>query len=309
MGAVKPRPAKVLPAFVEPMLAVLTEPFESDRHLYELKWDGFRSLCFNDAAACRLVGRRKTDFTTRFPELGVLAKLPRGTVIDGEIVHLTGGRPDFAALLKRERSWSGSAAKPDPRRHAPATFVAFDLLYEKHRPVTSSPLSERRERLAHLLAKVIGPRVALSDAHVGSGLELFARVNALGLEGVVAKRLDGVYEPGQRSGSWAKFKRRQSLVCAVIGYEPATAGGVKSLLLATEVEGSIRFVGQVGSGIGETLNNALLSKFSTLGARGPIVTCNIRKAKWLRPELFCRVSFAEWTGDRKLRQPVFEALL
>jgi DNA ligase D-like protein (predicted ligase) len=309
MAGAKPKPSKALPAFVEPMLAVLSEPFESDRHLYELKWDGFRSLCFSEASGFRLVGRRKTDFTARFPELRVLAKLPRGTVIDGEIVHLTGGRPDFAALLKRERSWSGSAAKPDPRRHAPVTFVAFDVLYEKYVPVMSLPLSERRQRLAKLIEKVVGPRMTLSDAHAGNGTELFARVNALGLEGVVAKRLDGAYEPGRRSGAWAKFKRRQSVVCAIIGYEPAPAGGIKSLLIATEFDGAIRFIGQVGSGINDTLNSALLSKFTTLGSRQPVVTCNIRKAKWLRPELFCRVSFAEWTSDRKLRQPVFEALL
>jgi DNA ligase D-like protein (predicted ligase) len=309
MGAVKPKPSKALPAFIEPMLAVLTEPFESERHLYELKWDGFRSLCFNEASGFRLVGRRKTDFTARFPELGVLAKLPRGTVLDGEIVHLTGGRPDFAALLKRERSWSGSAAKPGPRRHAPVTFVAFDILYEKHVSVTTLPLAERRDRLTNVLAKVLGPRVALSEAHVGNGLDLFARVNELGLEGVIAKRLDGVYEPGERSGSWSKFKRRQSVDCVIIGYEPAAAGGIKSLLIATETDGAIRFIGQVGSGIGETLNSALLSKFTTLGSRQPVVACNIRKAKWLRPELFCRVSFAEWTSDRKLRQPVFEAMI
>ncbi|HEX8342250.1 MAG TPA: hypothetical protein VF624_15205 [Tepidisphaeraceae bacterium] len=303
------KPSRSLPVFIEPMLATLSEPFESDRHLYELKWDGFRALCFNDAAGSRLVGRRKTDFTERFPELSVLARLPRGTVVDGEIVHLTAGRPDFAALLKRERSWSGSAVKPDPRRHAAVTFVAFDVLYEKYLPVMARPLSERRLRLEAILAKAIGPRVALSEAHVGSGLELFRQVSDLGLEGVVAKRLDGVYEPGRRSGAWAKFKRRQNVVCAIIGYEPSSARGIKSLLLATEIDGAIRFIGQVGSGIDDTLNSVLLAKFSTLGARQPVVACNISRARWLRPELFCRVSFAEWTNDRRLRQPVFEGLI
>lgn len=305
-----PTARKTLPPFIEPMLASLVPPFESDQHLFELKWDGFRSLVFNDAAGCRLIGRRKTDFTARFPELDVLKKLPKGTVLDGEIVHLTGGRPDFAALLKRERSWSGSTKeKPDVKRLSPVSFVAFDLLYEKHQPVMDRPLTERRDRLTAILQKVFGPRVALSDGHVGGGLKLFEHVNKIGLEGVVAKRLDGTYEPGSRSGSWLKFKRRQQVICAIIGYEPSTTGGLKSLLLATDVDGEVRFIGQVGSGIGTAANREMLAKFPELLSRHPAVPCNIRRARWLEPKLFCRVSFAEWTSDKRLRQPVFEGLV
>ncbi|MDB5327278.1 MAG: polymerase LigD, ligase domain protein [Phycisphaerales bacterium] len=305
-----PARSKLLPAFVEPMLATLASPFESDRHLYELKWDGFRSLVVNGGDGCRLVGRRKTDFTARFPELDVLGRLPKGTILDGEIVHLTNGRPDFAALLKRERSWSGSAKqKPDVRRLSPVTFVAFDLLYESGRSIMDRPLIDRRERLAQVTAKLIGPRVALSEARTGDGLALFKHVADLGLEGVVAKRLDGIYEPGSRSGSWVKFKRRQEVVCAIIGYEPNTTGGLKSLLLATDVDGDVRFIGKVGSGIGDAANRELLAKFPGISSRQPVVPCKMPHARWLRPVLFCRVSFAEWTNDRRLRQPVFEAMV
>jgi DNA ligase D-like protein (predicted ligase) len=290
------------------MLAVLVEPFESDRHLYEVKWDGFRSLAFVDGDGVRLAGRRKTDFTARFPELiQPLARLPRGTVLDGEIVHLTDGKPDFQALLRRERAWTG---EPSPRRrHAPVTFVAFDLLYQNHGSIMPAPLTERRARLAEYVTHAQGPRLALSDGHVGGGLALLDHATAMGLEGVMAKRLDGPYEPGGRSGSWAKFKRRRSIPCLIFGYQPNSTNGIKSLILAAEIDGELRFVGQVGSGIDDATHHKLLGRFGKIAAPKPLLSCRVARARWVRPELFCRVSFAEWTNDRKLRQPVFESLL
>src|SRR4051812_18761947 len=96
--------SKPLPSFIEPMLALLTTPFESKEHFFETKWDGFRALAFIENGEVKLRGRRKTDFTPRFPELlAPLKKLPSGTVLDGEIIQLTAGKPDFHALLVRER--------------------------------------------------------------------------------------------------------------------------------------------------------------------------------------------------------------
>ena len=297
-----------LPAFVPPMLAVLVDPFDSDRHLFEVKWDGFRSLAFIDAGGVRLAGRRRTDFTARFAELAApLARLPKGTVLDGEIVHLTGGKPDFSALLRRERAWTG---RPSPhRKHPPVTFVAFDLLYANHTSVMPAPLAERRDLLAAVMAGVLGPRMALSDGHAGGGLALLDHATAMGLEGVMAKRLDGPYEPGGRSGSWAKFKRRQSIPCLIVGYQPNATGGIKSLILAADVDGTLRFVGQVGSGIDDATHHKLLDTLGKMATPKPLLSCRVPRARWVRPESFCRVSFAEWTNDGKLRQPVFESLL
>jgi DNA ligase D-like protein (predicted ligase) len=294
-----------LPDFIPPMLAQLVEPFESANHQYEIKWDGFRSLAFIDASGLRLVGRRETDFTARFPELEPLKKLPRGTILDGEIVHLTNGRPDFQSLLARERSWTGTSGT---RKHPPVTFVAFDLLYDKYKSVMNRPLVDRRERLEAII-KNPGPRLAVSESRVGDGLALFERVNEMKLEGVVAKRLDGVYEPGKRSGSWSKFKRRQSVVCAIIGWLPSTTRGLKSLLIATEIDGEVRFIGQVGTGIPEPIHRRLLGLFAKMSVPKPAVPCKVKDARWLRPELFCHVSFMEWTKDQKLRAPVFESLI
>lgn len=302
-----PRPP--LPDFVEPMLAVLGKPFESPAHVYEIKWDGFRSLVFCDEGGVRLTGRRRSDFTPRFPELAApLSKLPPGTILDGEIVQLQNGRPNFSALLKRERAWSANA-KPRTVRVSHATFIAFDLLYDRGSSVMHLPLTERLERLAAVIRPTLGTRVALSDVHTSDGLALFEQVNALGLEGVIAKRADSPYEPGGRTGAWIKFKRRLIVVCSIIGYERNATGGLKSLLLAAEREGQLQFVGKVGSGIGPATEAQLFASFAELASRRPAVACSIAGASWLRPGLFCSVSFAEWTNQHKLRQPVFQGIV
>lgn len=293
------------------MLCLLGAPFESSRHVYEIKWDGFRSLAFIDADGLRLVGRRKTDFTDRFPELGDLAKLPRGTVLDGEIVQMTAaGKPDFAALLKRERSWSGSApANRNPKRHPPTTFVAFDLLYEAGQSIMDRPLLERHARLQKIVGPHTSARLAISEQTPGGqGLALFDAINRLGLEGVVAKRIDAPYEPGERSGAWTKFKHRQELIATILGYEPNRTGGVKSLILAADVEGEATFIGQVGSGLSEEAIDTVLRENRENPQPAPAVPCKIRHGRWIRPTLMCRVSFAEWTDAVKLRQPVFESM-
>lgn len=295
------------------MLATLVKPFDSNEHFYETKWDGFRALAFIENGDVKLAGRRKTDFTPRFPELlPTLQKLPGGTVLDGEMVHLTDGRPDFHALLARERHFV-SARQPDPNKFArarPVQFIAFDLLYDRGVSIMPRPLSKRRERLDRLLLKRQGDRLAISDGQIGGGLALFDRINNLGLEGVMAKRLDSPYEPGVRSGAWAKFKLRQSVPCVILGYEPSAARGIKSLVIAADRDGELKFAGQVGSGLGNAMSSRLLREFKQNEVSRPIIDSpNLPKVRWVKPQWLCTVSFHEWTNDGRLRQPVFEGLI
>jgi bifunctional non-homologous end joining protein LigD len=167
----------------------------------------------------------------------------------------------------------------------------------------------RRARLEAILAKVTGPRLFLSEGNLGNGLALFEHTKRFGLEGVVAKRLDSRYEPGQRSGSWSKFKHRRSIVAVVIGYLPSSTGGLKSLLLAAEVDGATRFIGLVGSGMTDPTHRKLLGFFPELAQQKPAIAVKLKGARWLKPKIFCRVSFMEWTNQKKLRAPVFEAVL
>jgi bifunctional non-homologous end joining protein LigD len=127
----------------------------------------------------------------------------------------------------------------------------------------------------------------------------------------MAKKLDAPYEPGVRSGAWVKFKQRKSMPCVILGYEPSTARGIKSVVIAADVEGTLKFVGQVGSGLGNAMSSQLLRAFRSATIPQPIVPAAgvARTVKWVRPEWMCSVSFAEWTNDGRLRQPVFEGLI
>jgi bifunctional non-homologous end joining protein LigD len=210
------------------------------------------------------------------------------------------GKPDFAALLKRQRIRTRGTA------NNPVTFVAFDLVYHDFDPIINEPCETRRALLQQLLPAA-DSRIVMSRSVAENGKLYFEQVKAMGLEGVVAKRRDSRYEPGKRSGAWQKFKGTQTLVCSIIGYEPSEQRGMRSLIIAALLEGELRWVGQVGSGITEEMHERLLSLLNARLSQRPIVPCTI-KGKWVVPDLFCKVSFLEWSKTGKLRGPVFESL-
>src|SRR5262245_26903031 len=118
-----------LPRHIEPMLARIGAPFDSQDHVFEIKWDGVRAVTYVEPGGHRMHGRKRRDLADRYPELAGLASLPSGTVLDGELVVLRDdGRPDFPAILHRE---NGNAARAhDAARQMPVVYVVFDLLYE-----------------------------------------------------------------------------------------------------------------------------------------------------------------------------------
>ena len=199
------------PAFVAPMLAQKGAPFDSDEHLFEIKWDGTRMLAFVERDDYRLVNRHRGDRTAQYPELACLAGPPSGrcppagVILDGEMVVFHEGRPDFRRLLSRDQTCDPFKIRLLART-LPATYVVFDLLYEGHQPLLDQPLSQRRGRLAQLVEDFGRPQLALSEGIVGAGRALFDEVCRLGLEGLVAKRLTSRYRPGKRTRDWIKIK-------------------------------------------------------------------------------------------------------
>ena len=140
-----------LPEFIEPMLSRRSEPFDSEDHLFEIKWDGTRVLLFVDeeGVAPRLRNRRRAVLDARYPEREEWLDLPPGTVLDGEMIVLQEGVPDFSALLSRDQIQDDARARA-AMKSRPATFVAFDLLYRDFEPQTSVPLTERRAARVHV---------------------------------------------------------------------------------------------------------------------------------------------------------------
>jgi DNA ligase D-like protein (predicted ligase) len=287
------------------MLAKLGEPFDSDDYVFEFKWDGMRVLAFVEHGTYRLVNRRQRDCTNLYPELDFLRLLPAGTVLDGELVVMDGGRPSFSTLMSRERTTNPARIR-SASRSLPATLVAFDLLYAGFRSVMNETLLARQRLLRQTIERHCGPRLALSEPIVGQGKRLFQEVVARELEGVVAKRAASRYLPGKRG--WVKFKRRCRMPCVVIGYVPEGRTDYQSLLLATNGNEGLELVGSVGNGFTAQLREHLIGLLQAQVCARPVVRCRER-AVWVEPSIYCWVSYTERTRHGELRDPVFEELV
>ncbi len=196
----------MLPRAIKPMLAVeAREPFDSDAHLFEIKWDGIRCLAFIDCGCLLLQSRELIDITARFPELAGLAALPNGTALDGELVSLRGAIPCLEDVQRRVQLRDSNRIQL-LSRSSPVVFVVFDLLYLHGESIMARSLMERRVRLEEIVADFKAAPVALSKAVLTQGRDLFAAAMKLGQEGIMAKLLDGRYAAGKRTGLWKKIK-------------------------------------------------------------------------------------------------------
>src|SRR5216684_7643368 len=175
-----------LPRFVPPMLAKRGVPFDSQEHLFELKWDGTRVLAFVDSRGYRLVNRHRAEVTERYPEFGFLNDLPTGIVLDGEVVVLRQGKPDFGLLLSRNQTRASLKIQSLARTFA-ATYIVFDLIYHRFESLLASPLGARRQRLETVVRACANPRLVFSQGVIGSGKAFFAEICRQGLEGMMAK--------------------------------------------------------------------------------------------------------------------------
>jgi ATP-dependent DNA ligase len=214
------------------MLAKIAETLPPEgSYLYEPKWDGFRALVFRDTELF-MQSRDLRPFDRYFPDLheALLARLPEGCVLDGEIVIATAAGLDFDALQMRLHPAASRVAKL--ARETPASFVAFDALAVDGRDLRAQPQSERRRALESLLARA-KPPLYLTPATRDRMLaeEWLRRFEGAGLDGVVAKPLDAPYQPGRRA--MLKVKHVRSADCAVAGFRwhKAGEGIVGSLLL------------------------------------------------------------------------------
>jgi DNA ligase D-like protein (predicted ligase) len=290
-----------------PMLATSSEPFDSDEHIFEVKWDGIRALAAVEDGHWRIWGRNLADYQERYPELDVLRRLPSGTVVDGElVVFQEGGRTDLNAVLGRHQ-----LVNPDRIRHAarqtPVHYLVFDALYYKGQCLLKEPFHRRRRILVDLVVDLDQPTVQFSEGIAGLGQELFEQVTAQGHEGIMAKHQTSRYLPGQRSSAWRKIKPRQVIPCLIIGYTPSREG-FHSLLVAAIQEGDFRYVGQITSGFSSSVKAALGPQLAQRLRSQPVVSCPC-PGRWIEPGLYCRVQFLQWTPRGHLRVASFKGLL
>jgi ATP-dependent DNA ligase len=264
-------------------------------------------MAYVEHGTWRMHGRRRRDLAGRYPELAFLGNLPPGCLLDGELVVLQpDGKPDFRAILARENGTRGRAEQRS--RSLPVVYVVFDLLFAAGESLLTAPLRDRRAALTDLVAAAGSPHLVLSHGVVGDGLVLFAAVQEQGLEGVVAKRLDAPYRPGERSDAWQKIKAVQQVHCLILGYEPDGERDFKSLIIATDIAGTLRCVGKVGSGLDDAERAHLRQLLFAARTERPLIDAGM-PGRWVTPGLFCTVNFLEWTPSGSLRAPVFVAMV
>jgi bifunctional non-homologous end joining protein LigD len=278
---------------------------------FEMKWDGIRALAYVEDGQVRLVSRNGNDQTSIYPELAELGSLLGGrtAVLDGEIVALHQGRPDFGRLQLR-MNLTRAADVERARAQQPVHFLVFDLLEEDGRSLVDRTYDERREALLALLTPPPRSVVQVPPAFEGDLDAAMESSRALRLEGVMAKKRDSTYAVGRRSRAWVKLKHSNHQEVVIAGWRPGKgrrSSSVGSLLLGVPSDDGLRYVGRVGTGFREAELEDLVPRFTEMERdSSPLVDVprvDAAGARWVTPTLVGEVEFAEWTSTRRLRQP------
>ncbi len=277
---------------------------------FEVKWDGVRILAHVPGAGggpLRLLGRQGRDASVAYPELAVLAGLPPGTVLDGEVLALRDGAPSFAALAERMHVQDAARAAALARR-VPVSYLVFDVLQLDGRDLTRLPFDERRAALERLDL----PEPARLSPVYDDGALIWSATRAQGLEGVVAKRGTSTYQPGRRSPDWLKAVHHRTRTALVGGWRPESTGSGRLgavLLGAPDAGGGLRFLCRAGSGLAGPLARDLTAVLAPLTADGSpfaerLEPLDARGTVWVRPEVLLDVRYLTRTPSGRLRQPV-----
>ncbi|MET4136342.1 ATP-dependent DNA ligase [Pseudarthrobacter sp. PvP090] len=236
---------------IAPMLAKAVPSLPDGALMFEPKWDGFRSIIFRDGGDVEIGSRNGKPLTRYFPELveALKANLPPRCVLDGEIIMVgaSGDRLDFDTLQQRIHPAASRVRLLADQ--TPASFVAFDLLALDDEDLTGRPFAERRAALERVLAGSAAPiHLTATTRDRGTAQEWFHQFEGAGLDGIVAKPLDGPYLPDKRS--MFKVKHERTADCVLAGYRVHTSGPdrVGSLLLGLyDDAGKLANVGVVGA--------------------------------------------------------------
>lgn len=328
-----PRPSPLTLAqqrLLRPMQPVsIDEPFDSDDHIFELKWGGVRALAFIEGSSLTLVGPNGRDISEWYPELQSLPRQVRGrtAVLDGEIVALgKEGYPNFELLRERTRVFGMEPPSEQGENLAVGglSYQAYDVLLAGGRTMLDRPLWHRRNILQNLISP--SPIGQATDFIDNEGIAFYEAAREHRLEGIVAKRRDSEYQPGERSSDWQELRIQEAGDFVIGGYSfggPLRPGRgtprrqskrepfSELLIGAYDGEGNLQHVGNVSGPF--TLGEAgLILQFMTdqHTAECPFADPPElpRFIHWCRPELVCRVRFSEWTRGGRLRFPYFIAL-
>ena len=284
---------------IAPMLiAQMQEPFDNPEWIYELKLDGCRCIAYLEKDRVVLRNKRNMELLPRFMELKDIYKQAADRcILDGELVVMVGGVPDFYELQKRTMLTNRTKIELEAGR-LPASFVAYDILQAGKRVLVGTPLIERKQILRGIIEE--NERIAVSRYIPEKGTQLFQLTVEKELEGVVAKRASSLYFQGKRTKDWIKFKRMADRDFLICGYE---LGKVTSLVLGEYLNGELKYAGTVSWGVRREIIKAL-TKGNCPFLEKPKTDGDV---VWCKPERTCIVEYMPNTLDA-LRQPVFKGI-
>jgi len=321
-GAVSATADDMPEALSPPLATRVSAPPAASGWAFELKYDGYRILTRMQAGQARFHTRSGHDWTHRLPALAQAFEsqgLPDGWY-DGEVVVLDEqGRPDFQALqnaFETAGAWRASTDRKTRKRHEAhgeeLVYFLFDLPWLGNQDLRRRPLAERQARLAALLADIRHPSLRLSGVFTASAQDMLDSACALGLEGVIGKRLASPYVAG-RSGHWIKLKCAERQEFVIGGYtDPQGARcSLGALLLGYyDEDGALRYAGKAGSGFSDATLEALHHRLTPLRQEQPafIDAPSGSGLHWVKPSLAAEVSFSQWTASGRIRHAVFLGL-
>ncbi|MGY0040660.1 DNA ligase D [Pedobacter sp. NJ-S-72] len=299
---------------VKPMLTTLvSKPVEEEGWVYEVKWDGYRAIALMNKGKVEFKSRNDKSFNDKFyPVYQALREWKINAIVDGEVVVVNkNGEASFGALQNWQSQDEGELV-----------YYVFDLLWYDGYELTGLPLIQRKKILSELVPE--NSLIRFSKDFETSGVEFLEAAKKAGLEGIVAKRKDSLYRPGERTSDWLKIKanRRQEMVIGGYTNNAASDKPFSSLLVGLFDQGKFIYTGKIGTGFNIRTQKELLAQFRPLIIVKPAFTdnpdvnkpgpfrVNLPKTKitWLKPELICEVSFAEMTAGGLMRHPSFAGM-
>ncbi len=302
-----------MPHVIQPMLATLVdEAFSDPQWLFETKWDGIRAVCLLDNCKARFVSRNQNDLTAQYPELANIAASIDGSriILDGEIVALDEKGVSKFQLLQPRMGRKNQAEIERLAAKTRVVYYVFDLLYLDGFDLTGCAVLERKNKLEAILKSA--KNIRYSDHIIEHGRQLYKEIAKVPLEGIIAKRLDSVYVQ-KRSRDWLKVKTVLESEVVIGGYTQSRSSRsyFGALVVGLYDQGKLHYVGHTGGGFNEkslAQVHQLLQPLKTSNSPFFEKVQTNEPVQWVKPKLVAQVKFAEWTADRRMRQPIFLGL-
>jgi len=300
---------------IEPMYASVGTTVPGEGWTFEPKYDGVRVLAFATPGDVRLITRNGKDKAAQFPEIvdalsALASKKKKAFVLDGEIVALIDNEAGRFQELQSRMHVKESHLIARHRSSSPAALILFDIIAADDDVLLQEPWKKRRARLLKEIGKSTSDQIRITESIEGDGEKMLTLARKQGWEGIIAKRVDSTYEPGHRSRSWLKLKIefRQEFVVGGFTEPRNSRQHIGALLLGYYDRDRFIYVGHTGGGFTGAGLAEMYRKLAPLEqSKSPFeeVPKTNERAHWVKPKVVVEVKFSEWTGDGKLRQPIY----